>query len=59
MNTTGLRRAFAALLLGAAACAAVPTLAGDRALIDVIGYSDDLRYLAFEEFGVQDGSGFA
>jgi predicted secreted protein len=38
---------------------AQPTLAGDRALIDFIGYSDDFRYFAFEEFGIQDGSGFA
>ncbi|MCF4097024.1 DUF2259 domain-containing protein [Maritalea mediterranea] len=34
-------------------------LAGDRALLNVIGYSEDGRYFAFEEFGVQDGSGFA
>ncbi len=38
---------------------AVPALAGDRALIDFIGYSADNRYFAFEEFGIQDGSGFA
>lgn len=38
---------------------AVPALAGDRALIDVIGFSPDARYFAFEEFGIQDGSGFA
>ena len=37
---------------------ATPTLAGDRALIDYLGFSDDGRYFAFEEFGVQDGSGF-
>lgn len=36
---------------------ALPALAGDRAAIDVIGFSEDARYLAFEEFGVQDGSG--
>lgn len=36
-----------------------PVLAADRALIDVIGYSEDQRYFAFEEFGVQDGSGLA
>lgn len=44
----------AALALGlvGAACA------GDKALLDVIGYSPDGRYFAFEEFGVQDGSGF-
>jgi len=38
---------------------AAPALAGDRALIDVIGYSEDAKYFAFEEFGIQDGSGFA
>jgi predicted secreted protein len=32
--------------------------AGDRALLDVIGYSPDGRHFAFEEFGIQDGSGF-
>ena len=36
----------------------VPALAGDRALIDFIGFSEDGQYFAFEEFGVQDGSGF-
>jgi predicted secreted protein len=34
-------------------------MAGDRALADFIGFSEDGRYFAFEEFGVQDGSGFA
>ncbi|MFC3705272.1 DUF2259 domain-containing protein [Devosia honganensis] len=38
---------------------ATPSLAGDRALIDFIGFSPDFRYFAFEEFGIQDGSGFA
>ncbi|SMQ85747.1 Predicted secreted protein [Devosia lucknowensis] len=38
---------------------ALPAFAGDRALIDYIGYSEDFRYFAFEEFGIQDGSGFA
>ncbi|UJW84485.1 DUF2259 domain-containing protein [Devosia sp. SL43] len=33
--------------------------AGDRAVIDFIGFSDDSRYFAFEEYGIQDGSGFA
>ena len=36
-----------------------PGLAGDRAVLDVIGFSGDSRYFAFEEFGIQDGSGFA
>lgn len=38
---------------------ATPAFAGDRALIDFIGFSKDSRYFAFEEFGIQDGSGFA
>lgn len=38
---------------------AMPAFAGDRALIDFIGFSEDSRYFAFEEFGIQDGSGFA
>lgn len=33
--------------------------AGDTALMVPIGYSENLRYFAFEEFGIQDGSGFA
>jgi predicted secreted protein len=36
---------------------AVPALAADRALLDIIGYSPDGRYFAFEEYGVHDGSG--
>lgn len=36
-----------------------PAMAGDRALIDYIGFSEDARYFAFEEFGIRDGSGFA
>lgn len=46
--------AFALLALSA-----TPALAGDRALFDVIGFSPDARYFAFEEFGIQDGSSFA
>ncbi len=37
----------------------VAALAGDRALLEVIGYSRDARYIAFEEYGIEDGSGFA
>jgi predicted secreted protein len=37
----------------------VPSVAAERALIDFIGHSEDARYFAFEEFGIQDGSGFA
>jgi len=38
-------------------CAA-PALAGDAAAIDPIGFSEDGRYFAYEEYGIQDGSGF-
>ena len=34
-------------------------LAADGANFNVIGYSPDSRYFAFEQYGVQDGSGFA
>src|SRR5262245_14136735 len=44
---------FALILL------ALPTLAGDRALIEFLGYSPDGKYFAFEQFGIQDGSGHA
>lgn len=37
----------------------LPALAADRALISFIGYSADGDKFAFEEYGVQDGSGFA
>lgn len=43
---------------GLALMLAAPAMAGDRALIDFIGFSEDGQYFAFEEFGVQDGSGF-
>lgn len=48
-----------ALLGLATALAAMPALAGDRAALDIIGYSEDGRYFAFEEYGYQDGSGLA
>jgi predicted secreted protein len=34
------------------------SFAGDYATLNVIGFSKDGRYLAFEEYGAQDGSGF-
>ncbi|QQR38887.1 DUF2259 domain-containing protein [Devosia rhizoryzae] len=51
-------RAATSLFL-AASFFASPAVAGDRALIDFVGFSEDFRYFAFEEFGEQDGSGFA
>src|SRR5690606_1891155 len=50
------RRASASLLM-LGACVA-PAVAGDSAQFDAIGYSEDGRYFAFEQFGIQDGSGF-
>jgi predicted secreted protein len=44
---------LAAIFLFAANC-----FAGDYATLNVIGFSKDGRYLAFEEYGTQDGSGF-
>lgn len=32
--------------------------AGDRAEFNALGFSPDGRYFAFEQFGIQDGSGF-
>lgn len=52
------RRAFSGLVVAAGLLAATPALAGDRAQIGFLGFSDDGRFFAFEEFGVQDGSGF-
>lgn len=51
----------AAIWLAVASGVALPSvgLAADAALVDVIGYSENGRYFAFEEFGIQDGSGFA
>jgi len=37
---------------------ALPAAAADRALINMLGYSADGAYFAFEQFGIQDGSGF-
>ncbi len=49
-----------ALLAGLAIASGVgPAVAADSALMVPIGYSQNLRYFAFEEFGIQDGSGFA
>lgn len=53
-HARGLLLALAALVATAAAAHA-----GDRALMQPIGYSPDARYFAFSEFGIQDGSGFA
>jgi len=41
------------------ALTASPVLAGDAAQVDVIGFSQDGAYFAFEQYGEQDGSGMA
>jgi len=51
------RRKIAALLLAGSVFTA-PALAGDRAELNILGYSADGAFFAFEEFGKRDGSGF-
>jgi predicted secreted protein len=36
---------------------AAPAMAAERALLNIIGYSQDSAYFAFEEYGVGDGTG--
>lgn len=52
------RTVFLIVLLSAVFALATPGFAGDYATLNVVGFSKDGRYLAFEEYGVQDGSGF-
>ena len=52
----GARLAAAVFVLAATACAAT---AGDFADRTILGFSPDGGTFAFEEYGVQDGSGFA
>jgi len=53
MIATRILTVFLALLI------AVPAAwAGDYAYRDIFGFSPDGKYFAFEEYGVQDGSGF-
>ena len=49
-------RALALLILMVLGCSRA--LAADGAAFNAIGYSPDSRYFAFEQDGVQDGSGF-
>lgn len=48
---------FAGILLVIGFCTALPGLAGDVAQLQILGFSPDGRYLAYEVSGVQDGSG--
>lgn len=53
------RRLYIAVIFAAIFSWITPVFAGDRALVEVIGYSADERYFAFEEYGILDGSGSA
>ena len=55
-----LRACLALALLTAFAVlgALAPAKAGDAATLNVLGFSSDGAIFAFEEYGVQDGSGF-
>jgi predicted secreted protein len=49
----------AAMLCAAALFLCAPAAsAGDVAELEILGFSDDASIFAFEEFGIQDGSGF-
>lgn len=48
------RAATIALLLST-----LPAYAGDAAKLNIIGFSADRKYFAFEQYGQQDGSGFS
>lgn len=50
-----MRSMIAALAL----LAAGPAVAGDTAQLEILGFSADGAIFAFEEYGIQDGSGFA
>ncbi|WP_354542185.1 DUF2259 domain-containing protein [Rhizobium alvei] len=49
---------LAMALIATVALVPLQAVAGDVAQLNVLGYSPDGRIFAFEEFGVQDGSGF-
>lgn len=52
---------FTAALALAVVLVAIPLVsqAGDAAQLEILGFSDDGRYLALEQFGIRDGSGAA
>jgi len=58
MRSAGRTIATLVALLGATMLMPRVAAAGDTASLNVIGYSEDGRIFAFEEYGVQDGSGF-
>jgi predicted secreted protein len=54
-----MRRWLRSLAWAIALLAPGDTFAADAAQSEIIGYSPDNRYFAFEQWGIQDGSGFA
>ncbi|MFZ2101469.1 MAG: DUF2259 domain-containing protein [Oricola sp.] len=53
-----IRYTFACLIGAATALAGPAAQAGDVATLNILGFSADATTFAFEEYGVQDGSGF-
>ncbi len=53
-----MRRALAAAALALSLASPGAALAADAAQHRALGYSADGRYFAFEQYGIQDGSGF-
>jgi predicted secreted protein len=51
-------RRLLVLIVAAGAFTPMPGEAGDYAERSLLGFSPDGRYFAFEEYGIQDGSGF-
>jgi predicted secreted protein len=49
---------LSATILTISASFSAPALAGDAAELNILGFSADGLVFAFEEFGIQDGSGF-
>lgn len=49
---------FRSAFTGLAALLATPSLAGEASTLNILGFSADGGVFAFEEYGIQDGSGF-
>jgi predicted secreted protein len=58
MTTDRSLAAFVAMLVSLLLVAVSPARAGDTAEVNILGFSPDGALFAFEEYGVQDGSGF-
>lgn len=56
---SSIRHLFKGLLAIAASSFVLPAAAGSLAELGAAGFSDDGSYFAFEQYGIQDGSGFA